>query len=56
MAYKLMIKLIANGKTSKEELLNKADVYYAAGRRLTDEQYTEVVRLIGEQLVRKNQG
>lgn len=47
MAYKLMIKLIANGKTSKEELLNKADVYYAAGR-LTDEQYTEVVRLIGE--------
>lgn len=47
MAYKLMIKLIANGKTPKEELLNKADVYYAAGR-LTDEQYTEVVRLIGE--------
>lgn len=47
MAYKLMIKLIANGKLSEEELLNKADVYYAAGR-LNDEQYEEVVKLITE--------
>lgn len=47
MAYKLMLKLIANGKTDKDELLNKADVYYAAGR-LTDEQYEEIVKLINE--------
>ena len=46
MAYKLMKKLIAAGRQSKEELLNKCDVYYAAGR-LTDKEYSELVELIG---------
>lgn len=45
MAYKCMVKLIAKGARSKEELLNMADVYYASGR-LTDEQYTEIIALI----------
>ena len=45
MAYKCMIKLIAKGARSKDELLNMADVYYAAGR-LSDEQYEEIVALI----------
>lgn len=45
MAYKCMIKLIAKGERSKDELLNMADVYYAAGR-LSDEQYEEIVALI----------
>lgn len=46
MAYKLMKKLIAAGRKSKEELLNMCDVYYAAGR-LTDDEYSELVELIG---------
>lgn len=46
MAYKLMKKLIPSGRKSKEELLNMCDVYYAAGR-LTDEEYSELVSLIG---------
>lgn len=45
MAYKIMKSLIANSKKTKEELLNMADVYYAAGR-LSDEQYTELVELM----------
>ena len=45
MAYKCMVKLIAKGTRSKEELSNMADVYYASGR-LTDEQYTEIIALI----------
>lgn len=45
MAYKCMIKLIAKRERSKDELLNMADVYYAAGR-LSDEQYEEIVALI----------
>ncbi len=44
MAYKIMRNLIANSAKEKEELLNMADVYYAAGR-LTDDQYTEIVGL-----------
>lgn len=44
MAYKIMRNLIANSTKTKEELLNMADVYYAAGR-LTDGQYTEIVGL-----------
>lgn len=46
MAYKIMKNLIAQGNKTKEELLNMVDVYYAAGR-LTGEQYTEIVGLIG---------
>ena len=42
MAYKLMKQLIALKRKTKTELLDMADVYYAAGR-LTNEQYTELV-------------
>lgn len=45
MAYKLMISLINLKRNSKEDLLNKADVYYAAGR-LTDTEYAEIVERI----------
>ena len=45
MAYKLMISLINLKRNSKEDLLNKADVYYAAGR-LTDAEYAELVERI----------
>lgn len=46
MAYKIMKNLIAMGKKSKEELLDMADVYYGTGR-LTDEQYKEIIGMIG---------
>lgn len=42
MTYKLCKKLIAMDKLTA----NMLDVYYAAGR-LTDEQYTELMTLIG---------
>ena len=42
MTYKLCKRLIAMGKMTA----NMLDVYYAAGR-LTDEQYTELMTLIG---------
>ena len=42
MTYKLCKKLIAMGKLTA----NMLDVYYAAGM-LTDEQYTELMTLIG---------
>lgn len=45
MAYKLMKRLVALNRKSKDELLNMADVYYAAGR-LTDDQYTEIIGLV----------
>lgn len=47
MPYKIMKNLIRNGTRSKEELLNMADVYYAAGR-LDQEQYIELVAEIGK--------
>ena len=46
MAYKIMKNLIAMGKKSKKELLDMADVYYGTGR-LTDEQYKEIIEMIG---------
>lgn len=46
MAYKIMRSLISNRTKTEEELLNMADVFYAAGR-LTGEQYAEIVGLIG---------
>lgn len=42
MTYKLCKRLIAMGKLTA----NMLDVYYAAGR-LTDEQYTELMAMIG---------
>lgn len=45
MAYKLMISLINLKRNTKEDLLNKADVYYAAGR-LTDTEYSDLVERI----------
>lgn len=47
MAYKLMMNLINQKRYDKTTMLNKADVYYAAGR-LTDSEYEEIVRLINE--------
>lgn len=46
MAYKIMRNLIQNNTKSKDELLDMADVYYAAGR-LSAEEYSEIVDLIG---------
>jgi hypothetical protein len=46
MAYKIMKKLITDRKKTKDELINMADVYYGAGR-LTDEEYQEIITLIG---------
>ncbi len=45
MAYKILKKLIADKTKTTADLLNMADVYYAAGR-LTDEQFSEIVSLI----------
>lgn len=42
MTYKLCKRLIAMGKLTA----NMLDVYFAAGR-LTDEQYTELMAMIG---------
>lgn len=43
-----MKNLIQNGTRSKEDLLNMADVYYAV-KRLTEEQYTEIIKLINKE-------
>ncbi len=42
MAYKILKSLISNGKKTAEEILDMADVYYAAGR-LNQEQYEDIV-------------
>lgn len=47
MAYRIMKSLISNSTRSNEEMTNMADVYYGSGR-MTDEQYSEVVALIGK--------
>lgn len=47
MAYKIMKSLISNSTKSNEELSTMADVYYGSGR-MTDDQYSEVVALIGK--------
>ena len=46
-AYTCMKVLIKTGKRTRDELLDMADVYYAAGR-LDDTQYTEIITLINE--------
>jgi uncharacterized membrane protein len=45
MAYRLMKKLIERGKSTKDELTKKANVYYAAGQ-LSDDEYNEIMDLI----------
>lgn len=47
MPYRIMKSLISNSRKTNEDLADMADVYYGAGR-LTDEQYTEIVDLIGK--------
>lgn len=47
MAYNLMITQIKRGKMSKAELTKKANVFYMAGQ-LSDEEYTEIMKLIDE--------
>lgn len=46
MAYNLMISLIKRGKQTKAQLTKKANVYYAA-EQLNDDEYTEIMELIG---------
>ena len=45
MAYRIMRNLIQNNTKIKDELLDMADVYYAAGRLVSDE-YSEIVDLL----------
>lgn len=47
MPYRIMKNLISNSKKTNEELSNMADVYFAAGR-LTEEQYKEIIGMIGQ--------
>lgn len=47
MAYKIMKSLISNSTKSNEELSTMADVYYGSGR-MTDEQYSEITKLINQ--------
>lgn len=47
MPYRIMKSLISNSRKTNEDLADMADVYYGTGR-LTDEQYTEIVDLIGK--------
>lgn len=46
MIYGLCKKVIAKGNYDKEDLLNKIDVYFM-NNRITEEQYKELVALIG---------
>ena len=52
-AYTCMKVLINTKKRSKAQLLDMADVYYAAGR-LEDNQYTELITLINEKFADEN--
>lgn len=47
MAYRIMKSLISNSGKTNEELADMADVYYGSGR-LSEDQYTEIVGLIGQ--------
>lgn len=47
MAYRIMMSLISNSVKSNDELSNMADVYYGGGR-LTDNQYAEIIGMIGK--------
>lgn len=46
MTYARMKKLIQNGAYSKEDMLNKLDVFLMANR-ITEEQYQELVDMMG---------
>ena len=50
MAYKIMKSLLQNNTKTKEELLDMADVYYAAGRLMAAE-YSEIIDLIGKEAI-----
>lgn len=45
MAYKLMKRIIERGDYDKDDVLDKLDTFYAAGR-MTKEQYEELVALV----------
>ena len=47
MAYRSMLQVIKNGRQTKEQLLNKCDVFLSAGR-ITEEQYEDLVTRINE--------
>lgn len=42
IAYRILKKLIADKSKTKEEILNMADVYYAAGR-ISKEEYEDII-------------
>lgn len=42
LGYRIMRNLIKTGRQTKEQLLEKCDVYYGAGR-MTSEEYEELV-------------
>lgn len=46
MTYKLCKKMITNGNYTKDDMLNKLDVFFATNR-LTEEEYRELIELIG---------
>lgn len=46
MTYKLCKKMIMNGNYTKDDMLNKLDVFFATNR-LTEEEYRELIELIG---------
>jgi len=46
MIYGLCKKVIAKGNYDKEDLLNKIDIYFM-NNRITEDQYKELVALIG---------
>ncbi len=45
MAYRLMQQLVAQGRRTKEQLLEMADVYYAVGR-MTSTEYADIIAQI----------
>lgn len=47
MTYGLIKKIIAKGNYDRDDLMNKLDVFLLAGR-ITDEQYKELIEILGE--------
>lgn len=49
MTYKLCKKMIISGNYTREDMLNKLDVFFATNR-LTDEEYKELVTLMDSKI------
>jgi hypothetical protein len=46
MLYKNLVKMVTRGSFVKEDLLSKMDIYLL-NNRITEEQYSELVALMG---------